>query len=182
MTEFSRFQTIKRRFFAMRNGVIADAIRKSGASYPLVFGLNLPQIKEIADELPIEKELADELWADVRTRESLLLAPMIYPQGEMDVETACRWLSESPTPEVTDVVCHRLLRYLPDAMAIAVSLADDSRDLTRYGALRLMLNIVNGNYQEIEPYVLAELERKSAVTAGICRRILDEIEFLKEEA
>lgn len=86
MTEFNRFQLIKRRFFAMRNGVIADVIRKSGAPYPLVFGLNLPQIKEIASELPRETELADQLWADRRTRESLMLAPMVHPLEEMTHE------------------------------------------------------------------------------------------------
>ena len=30
MTEFNRFQQIKRNFFAMRNGIVADTIRRGG--------------------------------------------------------------------------------------------------------------------------------------------------------
>lgn len=180
MTEFNRFQTLKRRFFAMRNGIIADAVRKSGAPYPLVFGLNLPQIRAIADEFPVETELADQLWADSRCRESLLMAPMVHPREEMTAVKARRWLEESPSAEVTDILCHRLLRHLPDAMDIAVSLADSDRDLTRYGALRLMLNLIGERWREIEPYVKAEQQRGCDVTDGICRRMTDEIEFFKE--
>ena len=180
MTEFNRFQTLKRRFFAMRNGIIADVVRKSGAPYPLVFGLNLPQIRAIADEFPVETGLADQLWADSRCRESLLMAPMVHPRDAMSAGKARRWLEESPSAEVTDVLCHRLLQHLPEAMDIAVSIAGSDRDLTRYGALRLMFNLIGEKWREIEPYLLAEQQRGCDVTDGICRRMADEIEFLME--
>ncbi len=83
MPEYNRMQIIKRRFFAMRNGIIADTLRKAGLEYKIIFGLNLPQITEIAAEQPHEADLAEELWADRRTRESLMLAPMLYPAAEL---------------------------------------------------------------------------------------------------
>lgn len=49
--------------------------------------------------------LAEALWADVRIRESRLVAPMLYPRGTMTVEVAERWAQTIPTPEVADVVC-----------------------------------------------------------------------------
>ena len=52
MSEFNQIQLIKRRFFAMRNGIVADTIRKAGFDYRMIFGLNLPQLKDIAAELP----------------------------------------------------------------------------------------------------------------------------------
>lgn len=180
MTEFNRFQLIKRRFFAMRNGVIADVIRKSGAPYPLVFGLNLPQIKEIASELPRETELADQLWADRRTRESLMLAPMVHPLEEMTREKAQRWLEESPSPEITDTLCHSLLRRIGFALETAMELAGADRDLTRYGALRLMFNLLSGNTTVIKPFVAAESARNCQLTARLCAQMRDEIEFLEE--
>ena len=45
---YGPMQTVKRRFFAMRNGVIADVLRKGGSPFRTIFGLNLPQIAEIA--------------------------------------------------------------------------------------------------------------------------------------
>ncbi len=39
---------IKQRLYAMRNGVIADSLRNAGSPYRSIFGLNLPQLTEIA--------------------------------------------------------------------------------------------------------------------------------------
>ena len=86
MDKFNDLQIIKRRFFAMRNGIIADTIRKSGAPYRMIFGLNLPQIDEISRETGKNKELAEKLHADTSTRESQLLAPMLMPEEEMTPE------------------------------------------------------------------------------------------------
>ena len=46
--QYNQMQIIKRRFFAMRNGIIADTLRKAGLDYRMIFGLNLPQITDIA--------------------------------------------------------------------------------------------------------------------------------------
>ena len=50
--QYNQMQIIKRRFFAMRNGIIADTLRKAGLDYRMIFGLNLPQITDIAADLP----------------------------------------------------------------------------------------------------------------------------------
>ena len=41
-------QQIKSRFMAMRNGIVADALRKGGMPHKVIFGLNVPQLSEIA--------------------------------------------------------------------------------------------------------------------------------------
>lgn len=64
MTEFSKMQRLKRRFFAMRNGITADALRRVGQPFRVIFGLNMPQLREIAGEFGPDEELARELWAN----------------------------------------------------------------------------------------------------------------------
>lgn len=63
LPEFNLMQTVKRRFFAMRNGALAEQMRSRGLTYRINFGLNLPQIKEIAADVtasvPHTKELID---------------------------------------------------------------------------------------------------------------------------
>lgn len=175
-------QKVKRRFFAMRNGVIADTLRRGGHPCRMIFGLNLPQISEIAAETGFSKALALELWADRRTRESLLLAPMVYPAGEMAPETAREWMQSVPAAEVADVLCHRLLRRLPFAFGLAVEEAGDADPMARYTALRLMRNLLNrGNASEICRYAEAELDRGEGLTRALCLNIIDEIFFLLEE-
>ena len=91
MTTFNEMQTVKRHFFALRNGIVADTYRKAGSNFRIIFGLNLPQIVEIAKQTPRSTALADALWHNTTTRESMLLAPMIYPREEFTQELARQW-------------------------------------------------------------------------------------------
>ena len=45
---FNTMQTLKRRFFAMRNGLLADQMRRAGSNFRIIFGLNIIQLNEIA--------------------------------------------------------------------------------------------------------------------------------------
>lgn len=181
MTKFNEMQTVKRRFFAMRNGAVADNMRRHGANYRIIFGLNLPQIVEIAAETPHSVELAEALWKNQSTRESMLMAPMIYPREEFSFETACQWATEVPTAEVADVLCHRMLRHAPYAWDLAMSLVKSSVVMERYLALRLMFNLLPLHLDEVAQYATTELENSESLIAILCRQLIDEVEFLKEE-
>lgn len=183
MTEFNDMQHVKLRFFAMRNGAVADNMRRHGANYRIIFGLNLPQIVEIAEATPHTASLAEALWRNQSTRESMLMAPMIYPRKEFSFEVACRWVSKVPTAEVADVLCHRLLRHCDYAWQLAVTIVTSSKPMERYVALRLMFNLLQLNYlryDEIEAYVVGEKATNTPITLHLCRQLIDEIEFLKE--
>lgn len=190
-------QIIKRRFFAMRNGIIADTLRKAGLDYRMIFGLNLPQITEIAADQPKEAALAEELWADRRTRESMLLAPMLYPAAGMDADTATRWMSEVPTTEVADVLCLKLLRHIRGALDTAISAMTSDAPMMRYTALRLMLNLLNLSAtpagreaglpsptdlaDTLSAFAEAELATAEPVTRGVAAQLLDETDFIKSD-
>ena len=79
---------IKKRFFALRNGVVADTLRKAGMPYKMIFGLQVPQLAEIARSLKPETALADELWKDRDVRESRLLACYLFPVSGTDMKKA----------------------------------------------------------------------------------------------
>lgn len=166
--------------FALRNGIIADSLRKAGAGYKMIFGLNLPQIREIAQELMPDSALAEELWTDRRTRESMLLAPMLYPTEKMDMATALRWIGETEHTEVADILCHSLLRHLPFAWEMAVKLSDEAEAMKRYIAIRLMWNLLSSHRDEIRPYATAEAERGDKLTRRIASTLVEEIDFLNE--
>ena len=181
MTQFNEMQTVKRRFFAMRNGAVADNMRRHGANYRIIFGLNLPQIVEIANETPANATLAETLWKNQSTRESMLIAPMIYPRDEFGFDVACRWVSEVPTAEVGDVLCHRLLRHKDYALQLAIAMVKSSKVMERYVALRLMFNLLPVHIDEVATIATDELEKGESLTALLCRQLLDEVAFLKEE-
>lgn len=182
MTKFNDMQVVKRRFFAMRNGAVADNMRKLGASYRIIFGLNLPQIVEIANETPQDSSLAEALWNNKSTRESQLMAPMIYPREQYGFDVACRWVSEISTIEVADVLCHRLLRHMNYAWQLAEVMIKSTVVMERYVALRLMFNLLPGNMDEIKHYAEEEKAKEEPLTMLLCHQLLDEIAFICEDS
>ncbi|MDE5919224.1 MAG: DNA alkylation repair protein [Duncaniella sp.] len=181
MAEYNAMQTVKRRFFAMRNGIVADTLRRTMPEYKMVFGLNIPQIADIARETGISRALAEELWADRRTRESMLMAPMIFPIEELDAPTAGRMMDEVVTPEVADILCHRLLRHHPDARRLAMERVASPDDLVRYTAFSLLFNLLPDRAEEVKPFAEAEFSSACPLTRALTRALLEEIDFLSEE-
>lgn len=140
---YNPMQTVKRHFFALRNGVIADTLRKAGSPFKIIFGLNLPQIAYIAAETGTSPELAEALWNNSTTRESMLLAPMLVDRTSFSEADARRWISSVPCTEIADVLCHRLLRHCQFAWPLAESLVSSpAGEFDRYIGLRLLFNIV----------------------------------------
>lgn len=178
MAEFNKLQMVKRRFFAMRNGVVADAMRRGGSKFRIIFGLNLPQIAEIASGLGYDKDLAWQLWGNRTTRESMLLAPMLFdPAGLQggDIERLC---DETPDIEVADVLCHRLLKRLPDAAHIMAVLSGSDVAMKRYIALRLAYWRVGCDPEASMSMACKELGRDEPLTANISRMLMAEAEMI----
>lgn len=162
------FNEVKRQFFAYRNGLLADMLRKQTFdSHRLIFGLNLPQLMEIANQIGTDEALAKALWADVDCRESRLLAPMVCPRNVSGLS----WLSDVTTPEEADILCHRLLRHQPGALDAAIKLAKSEEPLKRYSAMRLLLNLM----PESAPLATALAKKfvNDPLTKGIANQILN---------
>ncbi len=131
--------SIRKEFFALRNGMIADTLRKGGLEQKYIFGLQLPQIKEIATRFrPADDgesaSLARALWSDHECREARLLACHLMPAASMPDEEAIKWADDVATREEADILAFRLLRYHPHAAAIANALDKEENSLKNYTA------------------------------------------------
>lgn len=132
-------QRIRKEFYALRNGLIADTLRKGGLEQKYIFGLQLPQIKGIAERFRPQTddeaaELARSLWSDRECREARLLACHLMPPALTGKEEAARWAEEAATREEADILAFRLLRYLPFASEIAATLDASDDTLKKYTA------------------------------------------------
>lgn len=177
-SDFNEMQTVKRRFFAMRNGIIADTLRKAGSPFKIIFGLNLPQIVEIAESCPKSAALATRLWNNSSTRESMLIAPMIFPRDEFSLSTALEWIETIPAAEVADILCHRLLRYLDFAPELAETLCLSDKEMTRYTGLRLYFNLVQKHPESALAAAKREISSPAPLTLAIANGLKEEAEFL----
>lgn len=169
---------IKQQFFVYRNGIIADNLRRAGDTHSVIFGLNIPQLQIIAKKVGKNKEAAIDLWENSSSRESRMIAPMIYPKDEMLFEDACNWINTVENTEIADNLCHKLLRELPFAESLIMEYHDKTRDILRYLSLRLAMNLlILGrlvNINEIHVFAQNEVERNCKMTILLAKDILEE--------
>lgn len=161
--DYSPLQLVKRRLYAMRNGVVADALRKAGCPRRLIFGVNLPQLTEIAKEFGPSRPLAETLWHDASLRESILLAPMLMPIDELSYDEALRRCRELEWHEEADILCFKLLRNAPFAPELAGDLCGADEPLMRYCGLRLWMNIVSAHPIQALEAAKTELSRPNPI-------------------
>ena len=172
-------QNVKQRFFAMRNGVVADVLRKAGSTYRIIFGLNLPQLKEIAVVFGYNTALAVELWENDSTRESRLLAPMVVDPETVSKETIMNWIDTlSGNSEEIDMLCHSLLRKTPFVETLIEELRCSEATTHRYLVLRLAFGLSRENPIGMKALAEAEISRADKATLTVARQLLDECEFI----
>lgn len=180
---FNKMQTLKRRFFAMRNGLLADQMRRAGSPFRIIFGLNIIQLNEIARDYGHDPELAATLWENTTTRESMLLAPMLWHPDDFSHDDAVRLCSALPDTEVADMVCHRLLRLRHDAASIVDALIISEKPLMRYTALRLTLPLTGAkiNPHKVIEIADTEISAKNPLTLPLAAMVKSEAEFILED-
>ena len=168
---------IKQQFFTYRNGMLADLLRSSGDTHKVIFGLNLPQIIEIARIAGKDTTLAEQLWNNINTRESRLIAPMIYPIECFSIEKAHEWINSIESTEVADILCHKLLRYCNYAEELYISYSNSPSDILRYFALRLAQNLlvrdININRATLYRIANSEINRNVAITKTLALELAE---------
>ena len=148
-TDNNLSREIRKEFFAFRNGIVADKLRKAGDPHTMIMGCLLVDVqaivlrqREAIDDAETLKALALELWNDTNSRECRLAAPMLYPAELMTLEQALQWSLSVETIEVADNLCHKLLRHIAEADALFRQLIADERPLVKYTGYRLLLNLL----------------------------------------
>lgn len=156
---------IRKEFFAFRNGIVADKLRKAGDPHPVIMGCLLVDVQAIAqrtrEAIDDPATLARELWADTNSRECRLAAPMFYPPDQMPLEEAMQWCQSVETVEVADNLCHKLLRHIPDADALWRQLIVKKDTLVRYTGYRLLMNLLLLNKVERTPQLKAAIQTEA---------------------
>ena len=127
---------IKQSFRQLMDGAVAQSMREKGLGYHLNWGVTIPRLREMADEIvhsaaftvqpseaqptihyslsTIHYSLAIALWKE-NVRECKILATMLMPPGEMLPEVADIWMEQTPTLEIAEQAAFNLYQHLPYA-------------------------------------------------------------------
>lgn len=91
------------------NGVASQKMREAGMSFHVIFGIELPRLREILSEYEQDRAMAQELWHE-NVRESRLAAILLTPPQEYLAEVADIWVHELRTPEEASLLAMTLVR------------------------------------------------------------------------
>ena len=122
------------------NGVISQSLREKGLKYRLIFGVELPRLKEIAAGYVPNHELAQALWKE-DIRECKILAAYLQPVESFYPEIADIWVEQIHNSELADYVCMALFRRLPYASQKAFQWIASGERMPMYIGFRLMTHL-----------------------------------------
>jgi len=148
---------IKQDLRAMMNGVASAAMREAGmtADYRVNFGVELPRLQTLADEIKENsanfpegevpatglKSLAQELWHE-RVRECRILALMLYPAEAFDGELADVWIDDVRTVELAQLAAFYLFSRMPLASVTAFQWIADEREIRQITGYYTLANLL----------------------------------------
>ena len=131
---------IKGKLRLFMNGVLSQSLRDKGLKYRLIFGVELPRLKEIAADYEQSHELAQALWKE-DIRECKILAAYLQPTDTFDSELADFWMESVHNTELADYLCMALFRRLPYASQKAFQWIASEDRMTTYTGFRLMSHL-----------------------------------------
>ena len=149
-----KIKEIKQSFHQLMDGAVAQSMRQKGLDYHLNWGVTLPRLREMADEIVSQfsipnsqfsilhsqfsiYDLALALWKE-DVRECKILATMLMPPEEMLPEVVDIWMEQTDTVELAEQAAFNLYQHLPFAAEKAflwLSSPDDLPQICGYHIL-----------------------------------------------
>ena len=131
---------IKAQLRLFMNGVLSQSLREKGLQYRLIFGVELPRLKEIAAGYEQNHDLAQALWKE-DIRECKILAAYLQPVETFDAELADFWMESVHNTELADYVTMALFRRLPYASQKAFQWMASENRMEQYTGFRLITHL-----------------------------------------
>ena len=119
---------IKKELRASMNGILSARMREAGMPFRLIFGVELPRLRCIADEFPQDNGLANHLWGQ-NIRETRLLAIMLMPPEAFTADVANEWADTLLTAEEAQVLAMMLLSKTKSAKEISMAWLNEGKPL-----------------------------------------------------
>ena len=137
-------KNIKAELRANMNGVASQQMRQGGLEYHVNFGIELPRLREIAQEFEPNHEVAQQLWHE-NVRESKILAAMLMPIDRFSEDLADLWAEQIPNAEIAQHTTMLLFARLPYASELVfLWMADESETKQLCGLLLATRILMSG--------------------------------------
>lgn len=123
-----KLRDVRKKLRLAMNGIISSSMRQKGMEYKLIFGVPLPEIRQISGSIEADADFARTLWRE-DVREMKILATMIFPSDMMTVNEALQWVAEIKYLEIAEQCCNNLFPFIPESDKLATLLLSDLKSL-----------------------------------------------------
>ncbi|MCI5710080.1 MAG: DNA alkylation repair protein [Prevotella sp.] len=139
MTEdtHEKLKRIKQSFRLRMNGVTSQSMREKGANYKINWGINLMELRQMANDYGKDYSLAIELWKE-DIRECKILATLIMPADKMLPEIVELWMEQTPTQEIAEMAAFNLYQHLNYAPLLAYQWVASDKDIYQVCGFQLL--------------------------------------------
>lgn len=164
------------------NGVASTGMRGAGIEYKLIFGVGIPQLKEIASETGKSSELAVALWKE-DIRECRILAALVYPEDQFLPDMADLWIEQIRYPDLAEVCSMYLFSRMKNAAEAAFRWIASDNAIIRYCGFLTLAHLLRGEremgpryVQEVKDQAEAAISGKDILCAQAAKAVLDRLD------
>ena len=182
MTIQERILDIKQKLRLSMNGVASADMRKAGIGYKLNFGVGIPALNEIAQEIEKSPELAAALWKE-DVRECRILAALIYPQEQFMPDMADLWIEQIEFPDLAEVCSMYLFSRMQGASESAFRWIASDNAMARYCGFLTLAHLLRGGremgqryVQELKDQAAAAINGTDIMCAQAAKAVMDRLE------
>jgi len=183
---------IKQSFRQMMDGAVAQSMREKGLGYHLNWGVTIPRLRQMADEIvhsaaftvqpseaqptihyslsTIHYSLSIALWKE-NVRECKILATMLMPPEEMLPEVADIWMEQTPTLEIAEQAAFNLYQHLPYAADTAFRWLASPDDLPQTCGYHILSRLFMRGQELNERGINEFLDQAMTALAGAAPRV-----------
>lgn len=138
----NQIKDIRKKIRLSMNGVVSDAMKDYGFNYKQNFGVQIPRLKQLAQNYTPNHDLAQRLWA-LKIRETMILASLLQPTETYTEKDADEWVETIDNIELAEQTCMNLFSRLPFVKAWSVSLISSNDEWKQITGFILITRVAN---------------------------------------
>ena len=150
MDNTSKMITLLGKMRKQMNGAVADAMFYYGTRYGLNYGVSLPTVREIAEEVGKDHELALYLFKQ-QVRELKLAALHIADAEQISAATSSTWADGITTSELAEEAAFAMLSHCPSLKEIYDKWVKSENEFATYAALMALSRSGERYLGQLEP-------------------------------
>ncbi|MCR4853774.1 MAG: DNA alkylation repair protein [Prevotella sp.] len=135
-----KLKEIKQSFRLLMNGETLRSMKEKGLDYHLNWGVNILDLRKMADEIGENYDLAIALWKE-NIRECKILATMLMPHNLMEKDMVELWMEQTEEQEIAEQAVFNLYQHLRFAPELSFKWIASDRDVEQLSGYLLLCRL-----------------------------------------